>query len=328
MRKAALVIVIVFLAGCSGATTPATSMTTSIVPSTSGTPAPHIYLSQTCASPTSAPGVLEPIPSACPQMPLAIFTAPLSSSSVPQPGPSPGGYITDVGFDSAGQLLAVQNQFVVYSLPLAASSTPAFAVSLGTQIGAVALDPSGNLYIADLGKFGIDVVPPPLTPSSTIAGTIALGSGVVPTAVAIAGTRLFVVTTPPTGLSAISQIMVFDPPYASASAAFGLSVQALSATTDSLGDLYLAATYAQSVLIYAPPFTAASTPFITISIPPPYAPEGLAFDGAGNLLVSTDAGPGKGAILVYTPPLSKASAPSMIVFLGAGASGRGLAAGP
>jgi len=203
---------------------------------------------------------------------IAIYSAPLSGSSVPSAtfslgiGPTPTGQLA---FTNAGDLWAATQQNHVYAFthPFNNASTSSGSISSGvtTAIGA-AFDAAQNLYVSnDDTHNNILVWAPPYTgaPTTATSAQPSLGYGKI----ALGATQLFV-TCP--GGCAGSRVDVFALPITNASTpAFaitnGVNVPEALAV-DTAGNLYVGNAGNSTVTVYAPPFSAASAPTVTLAV--------------------------------------------------------------
>ena len=82
----------------------------------------------------------------------------------------------------------------------------------------------------------------------------------------------------------------------------------------STANLYVA-NEGNTVEIYAPPFTSASAPNVTITSDTLSAPYGFAFDPTGDMYVTYNSGgaEGQGGVAIFAPPFTDSSVPSVVV---------------
>jgi hypothetical protein len=318
------------VAACGGGST-SSQVPTGTTAST-GTPSPHIYVAEVCA-PTPVPGGT--VTSACPSV-LAVFAQPLTPSSTPQATVPSLPFVSGMAFDATRRIFVADNGVAVYAQPLTASSIPQFTIpatkfdgAIGDGgVGPLAFDPAGNLVAVLIELIDeVAVVAPPFSASSTSSTII---QTLVGRSIAMSGTRLYSVPyVAPFGASAAA-IGVFDEPFgpgnSSATLAVPLPATPTCVAVDPSGNVAVLLSTG-AIALFQPPLTAGSTPFASISVPGPFSPVSIAFDGAGRLLVSsTDAKTGS-SIDVYVPPLTSASAPSIVVPIAATEDGF-ISAGP
>jgi hypothetical protein len=210
---------------------------------------------------------------------ISIFNGPITgsaSSSVT----FKNGTATEVdgmAFNSAGDLFATTNSNTinVFTHPLTSASTPSQVITSANLTNSVGIvfDSANNLIVGNspsLAGCNLLVFTPPYT-------GLPIATPMVPAALffqtAISGTQLFVVAS----LPSLSRIDVYNLPITAASApAFvinngisGGSASGIGAAVDSSGNLYAGLSGNTgppdmgAIRIYAPPFSAASTPVVT-----------------------------------------------------------------
>lgn len=201
---------------------------------------------------------------------LDLFAAPMTNSSTSAAAFNNGVAVNDgqMVFTNAGDLFAatVGNNVNVFTHPLTSLSTPSQSIadiSLTSAIG-VALDSSNNLYVTNAGPTGstISVFASPYTSAPTVTPVVAAAYRKI----AITSTQLFVCNV---GLGTIGGIDVYTLPLtASSTPAFTISnVNGPEAVAlDSQGNLYVGNVNDSTVRVFAPPFSASSTPSVTLNL--------------------------------------------------------------
>lgn len=199
-----------------------------------------------------------------------LFAAPMTNSSTSAAAFN-NGVATNDGqmiFTTAGDLFAATagNNVNVFTHPLTSLSTPSQSItdiSLTSAIG-VALDSANNLYVTNAGSTGstISVFASPYTSAPTVTPVVAAAYRKI----AITSTQLFVCNV---GLGTIGGIDVYTLPLTASSApAFTISnVNGPEAVAlDSQGNLYVGNVNDSTVRVFAPPFSASSTPTVTLNL--------------------------------------------------------------
>jgi hypothetical protein len=201
---------------------------------------------------------------------LAIFKAPITSSSTASATFSNGTASNDgqLAFNTAGALLAatVSTKVNVFNPPLSNTSTPAQSVtdaSLTSAIGA-ALDSSGNLVVSNAGSGSstLTVFAPPFSNASVVTPAAA---GTAYRKVALNTSQLFVASVAGT----TGQIDVYNLPLSASSApVFSMTnVNVPEALAfDSHGNLYVGNLGDATIRVFTPPFSASSTPSVTLTV--------------------------------------------------------------
>ncbi|PZR58549.1 MAG: hypothetical protein DLM50_03460 [Candidatus Meridianibacter frigidus] len=199
---------------------------------------------------------------------ISIFTAPLTSSSVPS-ATFNNGASTPVGqmaFNNAGDLFAATEDISVnvFTHPLTSASTPSQAITsagLSAAIGTL-LDSSGNLYVSNSAGAGsnIYVFAPPYSGTPIITSVQA---GKAYRKMAGSGNQLFVANVS----GATGSVDVYNTPLTTASTpAFSMtnvnSPEALA--FDNAGNLYVGNLGDGTIRVFTPPFSAASSPAVTL----------------------------------------------------------------
>ena len=165
--------------------------------------------------------------------------------------------------------------------------------SVGNPV-AIHADNAGNVFAAAFGSSGStssagDIVElsPPYTTTPTIIGA---GHFQGPRGIAIDGNRVLYVTD-----SGANRVIAFAPPYTAAPTVLISNIPNIYAIAMAPNcDLFV--TSGSSVVEYAPPYTGAPVGTITQNLS---APQGLAFDGAGDIFI---ADPALGDVVEYAPP--------------------------
>jgi hypothetical protein len=204
---------------------------------------------------------------------VALFAQPLSSTSTPTVQftlPQNQGAL--VAFDGSGDLWTAtgSDTFDEYKPPFTNGMSPALNTDNIDESTGIVFDASGNLYITDGDRGELFVFAPPsytgtpisvnLPGASGFSGSSAIGDAII-------GTQIFVAD------SVHNLIVVFNLPItASSTAAVSFTAatgpaQPVGVASDSSGNLYVA-NYIFSnskIFVFAPPFTAASTPAVTVT---------------------------------------------------------------
>jgi len=199
---------------------------------------------------------------------LLFYNAPLSGASTPA-ARFPNGNAwtqTQIAFTAAGDLFAAAgNRVNVFTHPFSNASTPSSITNPALYFtGGVVLDAAQNLYIANTGNgagSNLFVYARPYSRAPTITALVPGTSYRGPAA--ISATQLFV-TSPP------GQVDVYNLPITAASVpAFSITNGVnfpTAAAVDAAGNLYLS-NFASPILnIYAPPFSAVSSPAMRLGV--------------------------------------------------------------
>jgi sugar lactone lactonase YvrE len=232
------------------------------------------------------------------------------STSPPPPTPPPFTRLYVTTFDTAPNSL-----LEVFASPITNASTPVVNVTSAASglagPGGMVIDKSGNVYaVNDNAPRNVTIYAQPFTASSTPTTTI-----VIP----VAATNPYTISLDSAGdiwvgdrSGVNSHIYEFTPPFSNASTP-ALTLTNANGLTDSTGTAFdgaghmaVAQQSSSNVLIYNVPITAASTPAATFATA--LHPEGVIFDGAGNLYVTLESG--AGGVAVFHPPFSNASTPA------------------
>jgi hypothetical protein len=215
---------------------------------------------------------------------LQFFTAPLSASSTPSVTFTNGSATNNgqIVFNLGGQFFVGNTSTAVnlFTPPFTNSSAPSTVVSGGlvSAVGDV-LDNVGNLYVANAGTGGgtgsdVEVFAAPYTGGPTVTTP-----NVAATAyrkMAGSGSTLYVCSV----AGATGRIDAYGLPLTNTSApAFaittGVNVPEAIAF-DQNGNMYVGNLGNSTITVYAPPFTAASAPSVTLTLPGTFAIFGIA----------------------------------------------------
>jgi hypothetical protein len=201
---------------------------------------------------------------------LAIFPAPITSTSTASATFNNGTATNDgqLAFNAVGDLFATTTSTKVnlFTHPLSSSSTPSLGItdaSLTSAVGA-ALDNSGNLVVSNAGAGGstLTVFAPPYTTASFVTPSAA---GTAYRKVALNTSQLFVASVAP----GTGKIDVFNLPLTVSSApVFSMTnVNVPEAVAfDGNGNLYVGNLGDATIRVFTPPFSAASTPTVTLTV--------------------------------------------------------------
>lgn len=202
---------------------------------------------------------------------MKFLRGPLSATSAPYAADVPSqGF--DIAFSGSGELWSTgfSTSVVMYKPPFSGASSPSASIQDAAIVepGGVVLDDAQNLYVAnrDVTKLpwvgNVHVYAPPYTSAPIVTPYIAHADYA---ALAVSRTQLFV------GLlrSASGAIDVYDLPITATSRpAFGMDggYRAQSLAVDRPGNLYVAEGRFGTVSVYAPPFSATSSPVVTLEL--------------------------------------------------------------
>ncbi len=201
---------------------------------------------------------------------LAIFNAPITSASAATATFNNGSAISagQLAFNSVGDLFATSTSTNInlFTHPLTSSSTPSTVISGGgitAAIGAT-LDANGNLFVSNSGvsSSNLAVFAPPYTGAPTVTPVVA---GAFYRKVALTSTQLFVSNV----AGATGQVDVYNLPLTASSApAFSIiNVNAPEAVAfDSSGNLYVGNFGDATIRVFTPPFSASSSPSVTLKV--------------------------------------------------------------
>lgn len=211
---------------------------------------------------------------------LQYFTAPQSATSTPAVTFNSGN-TGQIVFNLGGQAFVanVSTAVNVFTPPFTSSSTPSTVISSGL-VGAigVALDNLGSLYVGNAGTGGgtgsdLEVFAPPYTGAPTVTTP-----NVPATAyrkMAGSGSTLYICSVAGTG-----RIDAYGLPLSNTSVpAFAITtgVNAPEAIAfDQNGNMYVGNLGNSTITVYTPPFSAASAPSVTLTIPGSFAIFGIA----------------------------------------------------
>jgi hypothetical protein len=203
---------------------------------------------------------------------LTYFPAPLSSASVPTASFGNGAFrsVGQVAFSPSGDLYSgtLRANVLKFSQPFSNSSVASLVITSAALVSAVGVqfDSSSNLYVANAGPAGssLFVYTPPYNGAPFVTSVI---NNVAYRKIAISGTRLFVASSAPGSGKIDAYALPISP----------VSVPIFSITNgianpeavalDSTGNLYVANLANATVTMYVPPFTAASSPVMTLNAP-------------------------------------------------------------
>jgi hypothetical protein len=213
---------------------------------------------------------------------LAVFNAPITASSTAV-ATFNNGAATNNGqlvFNSSGDLFAptVGANVNLFTHPLTSASTPSQSITGGGPLSAIGagVDSSGNLVVANTGAPGgsnLVVFAPPYTGAPIVTPTVV---GAAYRKLTFNSTQLFVCSV----AGGTGRVDVYNLPITAA------SVPAFSMTNvntpegialDSSGNLYVGNLSDATIRVFAPPFSAAQVPSVTLTATPaPFAIFGIA----------------------------------------------------
>ena len=199
---------------------------------------------------------------------LSIFSAPLTSASTASATFKNGTAPNDgqLLFNGAGDLFATTTttDINIFTPPLSSASTVSQTItdaSLTEALGA-ALDTSGNLIVSNGNNLA--VFAPPFTAAPTVTPTV---TGAFYRKIAISNSQLFVARVDGAG-----GIDVYNLPLTSASVPLFkmTNVNIPEAVAfDSSGNLYVGNDGDATIRVFSPPFSATSTPSVTLTVSDP-----------------------------------------------------------
>jgi len=269
-----------------------------------------VVLACGCSSSATAPPPSGPHLYAAESSANQVAVLKLALTMTSMPAFNIGGFTSNTGvaFDSAKNLYVsntVAGSVAVFNPPYSSTSAPVFTIAGAAstlvhpeQIG---FDSSGNLWVADQISTVLEFTPPfgaASAPALTVSNSVNSAQGVA----FDASRNLYVAD----GNAALE---VFAPPYASAPVKNTTGLQFPSAVVTDAANAYVADFSAKGVVVFSLPVTAVAAPAFTITSGLGNGPQGLTFDGSGNLYVSTNAG----EIVIFVPPFSVTSTPALTV---------------
>jgi hypothetical protein len=208
---------------------------------------------------------------------LTFFPAPISGSSTPSTTFKNGtsGNVGQIAFTAAGDFFTTSfgNSVNMFTHPFSNGSTPSMSITNPFIISAagVALDAAQNLYISNSGgagqnTFGNLIVYAPPYNGAPIVTPSAAGANY--RKVAISSTQVFVASVAP-GSGRVDvytlPITALSPPPVSITNGVNLPE---AVAVDAFGNLHVGNLGNSTVTVYAPPFSASSTPAITLTVGP------------------------------------------------------------
>jgi streptogramin lyase len=228
------------------------------------------------------------------------------------PPPPPRMFVSDSNFGGLGTF-----SVSIFTPPLTPLSVP--AVTLGAANGLVAepsgsaFDSKGNFYVIDDASSSIYIYAPPVTATSmptTVIGPQPGFSNAFSLALDASG-DIWVSS------SGNSFIYEFTPPFATGVAVPAISMHATTPALsgnagiifDKLGRMFVANQFTSQVLVFNPPFTAASVAIAAITTPG-INPEGLTVDLKDDLVVAEF---NSGNLDVYNPPYATGISPAFVI---------------
>jgi hypothetical protein len=212
---------------------------------------------------------------------LATFNKPITASSLAA-ATFHNGIASNDGqlvFNAAGDLFApsVSANVNLFTHPLTSASVPTQSITGGGTTSAIGagLDSSGNLIIANSGAAGsnLAIFAPPFTGVPVVTATVV---GAAYRKLTISSTQLFVCTV---GGGTTGGVEVYNLPLTAA------SVPAFTMTNvntpegialDRNGNLYVGNLTDATIRVFAPPFSASSTPTVTLTVSGTFALFGIA----------------------------------------------------
>jgi hypothetical protein len=216
---------------------------------------------------------------------IHIYALPLTNSSVSTSSFAGFGTPTGMCVDGQHRLYVVNNgpdSIAVYNQPITSGATPAFTLSGfgGVDIHDCAIDASSNLYVAD-DNGSLWVFKGPVSSSSTVDHSITTGIS-SPFGVAVDATGdVFASNT-----SNVTEYSSFGSGNGLL-ATFGSILNNWGLHVGPDGNLYVANGTANGEIdVYKPPFSNASTPDHSLTIPGAPVVLYMAFDNSGNMYIS------------------------------------------
>jgi hypothetical protein len=203
---------------------------------------------------------------------VAIYAQPITAASTPTTSFSLPVSVNaySLTLDPSGNIwvadrAGVNSHIYKYTPPFSNGSTPALTLNNATNgltdSAGLAFDAAGHLAVGEEATNTLLIFNPPITGASIPAATITLdgaGEGVVFDATG----RVFAVNPN-------TDVQVFTPPFSNGQAEsfhFGaINGFSIGPKFDSLGNLWVANSGSNNVVEYAPPFSAATVPAVTIT---------------------------------------------------------------
>jgi hypothetical protein len=212
---------------------------------------------------------------------LATYTKPITVSSTTTATFHNGNAANDgqLIFNSVGDLFApsVSANVNLFTHPLTSASTASLSITGGGTTSAIGagLDSSGNLIIANSGAGGgnLAIFAPPFTGVPVVTTTVV---GTAYRKLAISSTQVFVCNV---GGGTTGGIEVYNLPLTSASVPAFVMTNVNTPegiALDNAGKLYVGNLTDATIRVFAPPFSAASTPTITLTVPGTFSLFGMA----------------------------------------------------
>jgi hypothetical protein len=211
---------------------------------------------------------------------LATFNKPITASSVAA-ATFHNGTATNDGqlvFNSAGDLFApsVSANVNLFTHPITSSSTASLSITGGGTTGAIGagLDSSGNLIVGNAGAGGsnLAIFAPPFTGVPVVTTTVV---GTAYRKLVISSTQLFVCNV---GGGTTGGVEVYNLPLTASSVPAFVMTNVNTPegiALDSSGNLYVGNLTDATIRVFAPPFSAASAPTVTLTVPGTFAVFGI-----------------------------------------------------